>query len=139
MNSQNTQIYSKLTSFYAGLKQDEDDAAELRASSEALQRYAVNAGMSQEQVGVLVSAAEGALSNPIASRDDLQTRNERCLEALDAAWGNELAQNLAYAKAEAEHLAQSVPNAGEVLRIGAGSDPALVKLMADIGIARARK
>jgi len=139
------QHYPELADFYESMEREdringeEVDSNAFHASSTALQQFAVEAGFGRDHIRALMSAAKDAVSNPITSYENLQARNERCLSTLRAAWGSEFDRNLAYAKAEAARLSRSVPNAGQVLDMGAGSDPALVKLLADAGRTRARR
>lgn len=139
------QHYPELSDFYESMEREdringeEVDSNAFHASSTALQQFAVEAGFGRDHIRALMSAAKDAVSNPITSYENLQARNERCLSTLRAAWGSEFDRNLAYAKAEAARLSRSVPNAGQVLDMGAGSDPALVKLLADAGRTRARR
>lgn len=118
---------------------EEVDSAAFRASSEALQQFAVDTGLGLAHMSTMMSAAKDAVSNPIASIADLEARNAHCLSTLKSAWGTSFDQNLAYAKGEAARLCKTVPNAGQMLDLGAGSDPALVKLLADAGRSRARR
>jgi hypothetical protein len=139
------QHYPELADFYESMEREdringeEVDGEAFHASSSALQQFAAEAGFGRDHMRALMSAAKDAVSNPITSYENLQARNERCLSTLRAAWGSEFDQNLGYAKAEAARLSRSVPNAGQVLDMGAGSDPALVKLLADAGRSRARR
>ena len=139
------QHYPELADFYESMEREdringeEVDSNAFHASSTALQQFAVEAGFGRDHIRALMTAAKDAVSNPITSYENLQARNEHCLSTLRAAWGSEFDRNLAYAKAEAARLSRSVPNAGQVLDMGAGSDPALVKLLADAGRTRARR
>jgi len=139
------QHYPELADFYESMEREdringeEVDSNAFHASSTALQQFAVEAGFGRDHIRALMNAAKDAVSNPITSYENLQARNERCLSTLRAAWGSEFDRNLGYAKAEAARLSRSVPNAGQVLDMGAGSDPALVKLLAEAGRTRARR
>lgn len=139
------QHYPELADFYESMEREdringeEVDSNAFHASSTALQQFAVEAGFGRDHIRALMTAAKDAISNPITSYESLQARNERCLSTLRAAWGSEFDRNLGYAKAEAARLSRSVPNAGQVLDMGAGSDPALVKLLAEAGRTRARR
>jgi len=86
-----------------------------------------------------MTTVNDTVTAPITSLEQLEARNERCLSSLRTSWGSEFDQNMAYAKAEAARLINTVPNAGKVLDMGAGSDPALVKLLAEAGRTRARR
>lgn len=115
---------------------EEVDADAYKASSSALQAFATEAGMGRAHVSTLMTAAKAAMDYPITSPEALQARNERCLSELRAAWGKDFDKNMAFAKAEADRLSRSVPYAYQVLNMGAGSDPALVKVLAEAGRAR---
>ncbi|MNZ39824.1 hypothetical protein D3C78_573240 [compost metagenome] len=136
------QHYPELTGLYDELEHadrlagEEVDVEAFKASSTALQAFAVDAGMGRQHVGTLMTAAEAAIANPITSAESLAARNEACINSLRGAWGKNFDQNMAHAKAEAARLTRSVPGAAEVLNLGAGSDPALVKVLADAGRAR---
>ncbi|QUE74390.1 hypothetical protein [Stutzerimonas stutzeri] len=139
------QHYPELSDFYESMEREdringeEVDGEAFHASSTALQQFAAEAGFGRDHMRALMTAAKDAISNPITSYQSLQARNEHCLSTLRATWGSEFDRNLAYAKAEAARLSRSVPNAGQVLDMGAGSDPALVKLLAEAGRTRARR
>lgn len=136
------QHYPELTGLYDELEHadrlagEEVDVEAFKASSTSLQAFAVDAGMGRQHVSALMTAAKAAIANPITSAESLAARNEACTNSLRAAWGKNFDQNMAYAKAEAAHLTKSVPGAAEVLSLGAGSDPTLVKVLADAGRAR---
>lgn len=137
--------YPELTDFYESMERgdrvngEEVDSAAFRASSEALQQFAVETGLGLAHMSTMMSAAKDAVSNPIASLADLEARNAHCLATLKSAWGTSFDQNMAYAKGEAARLCKTVPNAGQMLDLGAGSDPALVKLLAEAGRTRSRR
>jgi hypothetical protein len=139
------QHYPELADFYESMEREdringeEVDSAAFHASSTALQQFAAGAGLGRDHMRALMTAAKDTVTAPITSYEQLQTRNEHCLSSLRASWGNEFEQNMAYAKAEATRLINTVPNAGKVLDMGAGSNPELVKLLADAGRTRARR
>lgn len=139
------QHYPELADFFESMEREdringeEVDGEAFHASSTALKQFAADAGFGRDHIRALMTAAKDAISNPITSYESLQARNEHCLSTLRATWGSDFDRNLAYAKAEAARLSRSVPNAGQVLDMGAGSDPALVKLLADAGRTRARR
>lgn len=118
---------------------EEVDSESFYASSQGLQQYSAEAGLNGSHVRALMDAARDAMDNPISSLDDLEARNERCLKELRGVWGDRFEENLRYAKSEADRLTAKVPYAHEVLITGAGSNPALVKILADAGRARAKK
>lgn len=139
------QHYPELSDFYESMEREdringeEVDSAAFHASSTALQQFAAEAGFGRDHMRALMTAANDTVTAPITSIEQLEARNERCLSSLRTSWGSEFDQNMAYAKAEAARLINTVPNAGKVLDMGAGSDPALVKLLADAGRTRARR
>lgn len=137
--------YPEAEDLYSALEREdrmsgeEVDAQAFQASSTALQAFAAEAGLGRPHMQTLLEAAKQAMESPISSLESLETKNANCLAELRSAWGSRFDENLAYAKAEADRLTRAVPYAYEVLNMGAGSNPALVKIMADAGRARARK
>jgi len=139
------QHYPELSDFYENMEREdringeEVDGEAFHASSTALQQFAAEAGFGRDHMRALMTTVNDTVTAPITSLEQLEARNERCLSSLRTSWGSEFDQNMAYAKAEAARLINTVPNAGQVLDMGAGSDPALVKLLADAGRTRARR
>lgn len=136
--------YPEVESLYSDMQREdrmsdeEVDYQEFAESRNALQQFAVDAGMGRQHVGTLMEAAKLAMDSPIAP-ENLDAHNERVLSDLRSDWGKKFDENLAYAQAEATRLAQAVPYAQEVLTLGAGSNREFIKVMADSGRARARR
>ena len=136
--------YPEISELYDGFQEqdrhdNEDvDTAAYQASRDALQQFAISAGMGRTHVQTLISAARDAVSSPATSVEALEAKATHCEKVLREAWRGDYQSNLQIAKAEAKRLMNSVPHAREVLEMGAGSNPDLVKMLAEAGRARRR-
>tara|TARA_R110000822_G_scaffold173299_2_gene312905 strand:+ start:5320 stop:5949 length:630 start_codon:yes stop_codon:yes gene_type:complete len=137
--------YPEVDELYGGIENEdrvngeEVNSEEFHASNQGLQQFAADAGLGRSHIRTLMDAAREAMDNPISSHESLEARNNSCLAELRQAWGGRFDENLKLAEAEANRLTAMVPYAHEVLVAGAGSNPALIKILADAGRARARR
>ena len=136
--------YPEIAELYDGLQEQERledldvDTEAYQTSRDALQDFAISAGMGRGHVQTIISAARDAMNNPATTVEALEAKATHCEKVLREVWRGDYERNLQIAKTEAKRLMNRVPHSREVLEMGAGSNPDLIKVLAEAGRARRR-
>lgn len=118
---------------------DQETVEAYKESQKALTEYTRDAWMRDEQTQALMKSAAAVMKSPVTDPATIASRSASAAQALRQEWGADYAQNLAMAKAEAKRLIDRVPGAREVLDLGAGNDPAVIRALAAAGRERKQR
>lgn len=118
---------------------DQETVEAYKESQKALTEYTRDAWLRDEHTKALMLSAQAVMQSPVTDPAVIAQRAASAAQQLRKEWGADYEQNLAAAKAEARRLMERVPGAREVIDLGAGNDPAVIRALAIAGKERKQR